>query len=193
MKHLVVYCHPNPKSFNHAIKETFVAALKNKKQEVHVRDLYMLNFDPVLKASDLELLQKGRVTADVQAEQNEIKWAEVMTFIFPVWWTGLPARVKGYIDRVFSHGFAFAIDKDGVKGLLKGKKVLILNTTGTPEGVYESAGMIKSMNQTMDTGIFEFCGIEMLGHKYFAGVTSNTPEERKIMLEEVKSIAEKIV
>lgn len=192
MKHLIVYSHPNPKSFNHAIKETFAEALKKKKHDVHIRDLYTLNFDPVLKASDFELLQKGRVTADVGAEQNEIKWADTITFIFPIWWTGLPARLKGYIDRVFSHGFAFVIDQNGVKGLLTGKKVLILNTTGTPQGMYEQSGMQKSMNQTMDTGIFEFCGMQVVAHKYFSGVTTNSPEERNAMLGEVEAIAQKI-
>jgi NAD(P)H dehydrogenase (quinone) len=192
MKHLIIYSHPNPKSFNYAIKETFANALKEKNHEVRVRDLYEINFDPVLKGSDFVALQKGSVAPDVKTEQDNIKWADVITFVYPIWWTGLPARIKGYIDRVMTFGFAYKIDAKGVTGLLSDKKVYLFNTTGTPEEHYKNIGMLKSMNQTSDMGIFEFCGMKVIGHKYFCGVPSSSDEARKKWLEEVKKIASDI-
>jgi NAD(P)H dehydrogenase (quinone) len=189
MKHLIVYSHPNPKSFNHAVYETYVEALKKKGHEVRVRDLYAIDFDPVLKGSDFEAMQKGQLPKDIIDEQQNIQWAEIVTFIFPIWWTGLPARVKGYIDRVFLHGFAYAVDENGVKGLLSDKKVFVFNTTGTPQSIYDGNGMFNSMSQTIDMGIFKFCAMEVVGHKFFAGVPGATNEARAEMLAEVRRIA----
>jgi NAD(P)H dehydrogenase (quinone) len=192
MKHLIIYSHPNPKSFNYAIKETFAKTLSDSGNEVRVRDLYEINFDPVLKGTDFVLIQKGSVADDVKVEQDNMKWADVITFVYPIWWTGLPARLKGYIDRILTFGFAYKIDAKGVTGLLPDKKVYIFNTTGTPEEHYKKIGMLKSINQTSDAGIFEFCGMKVIGHKYFCGVPSSSDETRKTWLEDVKKIASDI-
>ncbi len=189
MKQLIVYSHPNPLSFNHAILDTLTRALQAKGDEVVVRDLYALNFDPVLKAADFEALHQGGVADDVRAEQDQVRWADIITFIYPVWWASMPAITKGYIDRVFSHGFAYAYDANGPRGLLQGKKVMVISTQGAPEAYYASNGMFQSMGQTIDDGIFRFCAIEVLGHRYFGEVPTTTPENRAKMLEEVAGMA----
>ena len=142
MKHLIVYSHPNPKSFSHAIFETATETLKSNNHEMVVRDLYSLNFDPVLKASDFVSIQAGDITSDIKEEQNHVTWCDIMTMIYPVWWTGLPAMFKGYIDRVFSHGFAYAIGDKGIEQLLAGEKVIIFNTQGTPREIYDAIGNV---------------------------------------------------
>lgn len=192
MKYLVVYSHPNPKSFCHAILETVKEALTAKKHEVIIRDLYALKFNPVLTPSDFEALATGKVLPDVKAEQDHIQWADILIYIYPIWWTGLPAMVKGYIDRVFSHGFAFKIGVSGAEGLLKGKKAVILNTQGTPQGYYESSSMSSAIRKTSDAGIFEFCGIEVAEHKFFAGVPSVNDTVRKQYLDEIRVAISKI-
>lgn len=188
MKCNVIYSHPNPKSFCHAILETVVDVLKSKKNEVEIRDLYGIGFDPVLKGSDFTALQSGEMPHDIKKEQNLITWADYLIMIHPVWWTGLPAMIKGYIDRVLSYGFAYSIDADGVHGLLKGKKVVILNTQGTPEGVYESSGMWNAMRMTSDKGVYEFCGLEVVNHSFFPGVPSVSNEVRKGYLVKIREI-----
>ncbi|MFH1018492.1 MAG: NAD(P)H-dependent oxidoreductase, partial [Pseudomonadota bacterium] len=107
MNHLIIYSHPNPKSFNHAILEEFSGALRDAGHEVRVRDLYAIGFKPVLQGSDLEQAGKRPPAEDICAEQAHISWADVITFIFPLWWAGMPAIAKGYLDRVFSEGFAY--------------------------------------------------------------------------------------
>ena len=187
MKHLVVYNHPNPKSFCYAVKETVVESAEKLGHDVQVRDLYALNFDPVLAPEDFEAMQKGTSRADVQAEQEAVTWADHITFVYPIWWTGLPARMKGYIDRVYSHGFAYGFGPKGqLDQKLKGKTALIFNTSGTPSEIYEKSGMHDALKQTSDQGIFVFCGVRVLDHVFFGGVPSVSDEVRKGYLETVK-------
>jgi len=189
MKHLIVYTHPNPESFNHAIKETLVRALKEKGQDVRVRDLYALRFDPVLKTDDFQGFLSGKVPGDIAIEQDHVRWADQITFLYPLWWNRMPSLAGGYIDRVFSKGFAYDYTATGPVGLLPGKKVYLFTTMGAPLAGLESAGLIKSMEQIIDRETFRFCAMEVIGHKYFGSVPTVTDGERKKMLEEAAGIA----
>ncbi len=182
MRNLIIYAHPNPKSFNHAILDTTVQSLQETGYEVMIRDLYAMKFDPVLKSSDFEALQSGKIQSEIRTEQDYIAGADVLTLIYPIWWTGLPALLKGYIDRVFSYGFAYKTGDDGPVGLLTGKKAFIINTHGTPTEIYDSSGMTEALRKTSDTGIFNFCGIEVLGHVFFGAVATVDDDIRHEML-----------
>lgn len=85
-----------------------------------VRDLYAINFQPVISSSEVI----GGIGEDVVREQEFLQWAEVITLIYPIWWTGMPAIMKGYIDRVFSYGFAYKYVNGVQMGLLKERKLL---------------------------------------------------------------------
>ena len=186
MKYLIVYAHPKPKSFNHAILETISEELKKKKKEFKVRDLYKIGFNPLLSTKDLSEIQNGAVPQDIKREQNYISKADTIIFVFPIWWSAMPAMLKGYIDRVFSFGFAYDETEDGITGLLKGKKVMIVNTTGASKEDYERMGGFKMMNMSMDMAIFQFIGMEVIGHKYFSSVPYVSQQDRKKMLKELK-------
>lgn len=188
MKTLIIYAHPNPKSFNAAIKETVEQELKSKNHEVRVRDLYQMNFNPILNADDFNHFFQNQIPSDIKAEQNEIEWADNLIFIYPTWWISMPAMLKGYIDRVFTNGFAFQVTENGAEGLLKGKKVIIFQTTGQPEENLKPYNLISSMEISMGSGTLAFCGIESITHKFFYAVPYITDDMRKSMLEEVKTI-----
>lgn len=186
MKHLVVIAHPNPESFNHAILETTVHALKLKGHNVVVRDLYAIDFQPVLKPQDTAAMKAGQTPDDIKTEQEHIANADAITFIYPIWWTGMPAILKGYVDRVFSYGFAYAYGEQGIDKLLKGKKSLIINTHGTPKEIYDQIGMTAGLKVTSDTGIFEFTGIEPVEHLLFGSVPSVGESGLKDILKQVE-------
>ena len=188
MRHLVLYCHPDPKSFCHAILETAVDTLRGKGHEVRVKDLYAEGFDPIMKGSDFAALQAGKTPPDIKAEQDQIAWAEAITVIHPVWWTSLPALLKGYIDRVFALGFAYAFGPEGPKGLLGGRKVVILSTQGALNEDYDAAGLTDAMKKASDIAIYSFCGVEVLEHRFFGGVPSVDDATRKRYLSEVKEV-----
>ncbi len=186
MKYLIVYAHPNPKSFNHAVLETISTGLKKKKREFTVRDLYRIGFNPVLSTKDLSAIQNGAVPRDIRKEQSYISKANTLIFIFPIWWSAMPAMLKGYIDRVFSLGFAYDITENAVVGLLKGKKVFLVSTTGASKEDYGKMGAFKMMNMSIDMAIFKFSGMKVIGHKYFSAVPYVSQQERKKMLKELK-------
>jgi len=188
MNHLVVFAHPNQKSFGKGMVDALVKASEEKGANVRVRDLYEIGFDPILKPEDFVAFQSGNVPEDIAAEQEHIKWANVITFVYPVWWTSLPAILKGYVDRVFSYGFAYEYVDGAPNGLLKGKKALLFSTTGTPNEIYSEIGMHNSMKQTVDQGIFNFSGLEEVNHTFFGSVPHVTDEIRKDYLKEVSKI-----
>ncbi|PEZ06550.1 NAD(P)H dehydrogenase [Bacillus sp. AFS018417] len=192
MKHLIVYAHPNPQSFNHAILETFQGQLQEKGHEVRVRDLYAINFNPVLAADDFISFSQGNTPADIKAEQEHITWADVITFIYPVWWAGLPAILKGYVERVFSQGFAFTYGPNGVDKFLTGKKGVLLSTMGNSKENYDASGMFEAMKKTTDAGIFDFTGIETVEHAFYTSVPSVDNEVRTQYLEEVKKLVNRL-
>ncbi|WDF51352.1 NAD(P)H-dependent oxidoreductase [Paenibacillus sp. KACC 21273] len=169
MKHLIVFAHPHQEGTNQAILKRMVQTLESQGHEVVVRDLYALNFQPVLTEADTEAMKAGNTPADIKAEQEYITAAEVITFVYPIWWTGLPAILKGYVDRVFAYGFAYGYEETGVAQLLTGKKGLIINTHGQTNEIYDQVGMTDGLKITSTTGIFGFVGIESVGHLIFGG------------------------
>ena len=186
MNHLIVFAHPDSKSFGKAIVETVTKESAAKGFSTKVKDLYSENFNPVLGPSDFEAFGNGEIPADIRAEQDLITWADAISFVYPTWWTGLPAILKGYIDRVFSYGFAYEIRDGAVIGLLKGKRVRLFSTTGTPGPMYDSNGMHDSMKQTQDTGIFRFSGIDDVEHLFFGAVPYVDDSIRKGYLDQVE-------
>lgn len=188
MNILIIYTHPNPGSFNHAILETVKNAAEAKGHNVTVRDLYSLGFNPVLTPEDLAAIQAGKTPEAIKTEQAFIEKSDLVIAVHPIWWTGLPAMYKGYIDRVFSYGFAYAITENGIKGLLGDKKIIVFNTTGMPDEVYGPMGMHDSLKMTSDKGIYEFSGIKVLGHHFFGGVTIIDDAARKALLERIVKI-----
>jgi len=193
-KTLIVIAHPNADSFNHAIKEHIKAALEEHNHWVKVRDLYALEFDPVLSKEELNRYnsQEGEIPPDVKAEQEEILWADQLIFIYPTWWWSMPALMKGYFDRVFLPGFAFKVEENGIVGLLEGKKAWIIQTTGSDQAYIEENHLDIMIKKPMEIGLFNFCGIEVVNHQLFAGVPFVSEEERKAILESLKEAVEEL-
>lgn len=189
-KTLIVIAHPKPESFNHAIKETVIAALEKENHLVKVRDLYALEFDPVLSKQELTNYDShtDEVPADVKAEQEEILWADQLIFIYPTWWWSMPAILKGYFDRVFVPGFAFSVGEEGPNGLLIGKKAWIIQTTGSAKAYMEENQLEKMVKQPLEIGLFNFCGIEVTAHQILPAVAFVSEVERTAMLEQLKAL-----
>lgn len=186
MNILVIYAHPYNQSFNHAIKETIVMSANSTGNLVEVRDLYALDFDPVLRAEELaNSFNSGAALEDVAIEQNYIRWADMVVFVYPLWWAGMPAILRGYLDRVLSFGFAYTADENGTTGLLGNKQIVMINTIGATQQDYEANGMLKALETIANPGIFNFCGTTVKKYFQFCAIPSSTPEERQKILSEV--------
>lgn len=194
INHLIVYCNPNPKSLSAAYRDALMELTEMSANPVNVRDLYNVGFTPVLEMGDFDAVKHGQIPAEVKVEQDYVQWAHLITFVYPIWWAGMPALMKGYIDRVFTKGFAYTMDDEGhLKGLLEGKKVVILNNMGFPYTYYEKTGMLDSMKQTTDEGIFKFCGMEVVEHRFFGHLDAASKAEREGHVEVLKMIYDKIL
>ena len=183
MKVLYVYAHPEPKSFNAALRDTALAALKEKGHEVKLSDLYAMEFDPILKASDfperknpdvfnpffeaIKASKTGAFAPDIKDEMEKVKWADLLIFQFPIWFTSIPAIMKGWIDRVLAPGFGFnPITNSAYEtGLFKSKSTMLVITTGAPKEMYSEGGAHGDLNKHLESithCVFEFMGMKVL-------------------------------
>jgi len=108
MRALVIYCHPRGDSFTAAVRDVVLDRLSRAGAEARLRDLYAGGFDPVLSAPELAgYADVATNRAPVAAEIADLEWCDTLIFVYPTWWYGLPAMLKGWLDRVLLPGVAF--------------------------------------------------------------------------------------
>ena len=177
VRHLIVIAHPRRSSFNMLLARAYADELSARGHEIDLRDLYALKFDPVLSNRDLAAALRGRALSDVRREQAAVRAAQALTFVAPMWWSSFPAIMKGYIDRVFSEGFAYSVKGGRYKAMLAGKKGVIITTTAASAEELSAGGIRRAATAIQDVGVMEFCGVEMLRHLYFNSVVPGMPED----------------
>ena len=187
MQNLIILAHPTQGSFCHQILDKTVEIAKEMEIETRIRDLYEMKFNPVMNHRDVEVVEGNEQPEEIIAEQEIINQADFITLIYPIWWGSMPAILKGYIDRVFTFGFAFEAGDQGPVGMLTDKRVLVLNTHGAPKEVYERQGMYEAMNTVSNVAIFEFTGMEVFMNKYYSSINKVDNPTKEIFLEDVES------
>jgi NAD(P)H dehydrogenase (quinone) len=184
MKVLVVYAHPNPKSFNHAVLEFFKKGLKEGGHSYDVVDLYAEKFNPSIQPEDFGQFRGQPMPKDVQKQQERLAQAEALVFIGPALGWFIPAIMEGWIQRVFSFGFAWKADQTGMIGLLTQKKGLYIFTTGNPEPYYQATGLGDSMRNILGMTLSE-SGIKNVDFLFLYWVAGVDDATRKQYLEQV--------
>ncbi|MEM1274791.1 MAG: NAD(P)H-dependent oxidoreductase [Pseudomonadota bacterium] len=112
MRALVIYCHPKETSFTAAVRDTVLGRLDHAGIEARCRDLYAEGFDPILRASDLDCyLDSDKNCLPVKDHVADLQWCDTLIFIYPTWWYGLPAMLKGWLDKVLLPDVAFVMPK----------------------------------------------------------------------------------
>lgn len=153
MNVLVVYCHPGRKSFTRQILESLVDGLKSANHTVVISDLYANGFQTDMSEAEYarEVGAGGEVAEDVVREQEKIEQAECMIFVYPLWWSDCPAKLKGWFDRVFCRGYAYGYDSNGDRqiGMKKQKLGLLICTAGYSKEHLEEIGIAESMRKVM--------------------------------------------
>ena len=178
--HLIIFAHPNPDSFTNAMVARVADVSAQQGAEVIVRDLYEMNFNPVLPLHEL----KGSIPPDILQEQQYIRRADLITLIYPLWWMGFPAILKGYLDRVLTHGFAYQTDETGSVGLLRGKKMQQFINLGSNAQTYRENGYAQGLDVCLVNGLFNFCGIMDIQHTLFGSLYLIDDAARRAMLDE---------
>lgn len=186
---LIVYAHPNPRSFNKAILDLLDSTLREQGHNTQIHDLYAMQFRPVLDGEDLLRNWRGDLAADTYAEQSALRATQGLAFVYPIWWFGSPAILKGWIDRVLTRKFAFDFGQSGMRGLLGHERALIINTLGGDADTYQRERWSELLERPMVEGVLRACGVQHIAHRAFYRVPSVSDAERQAMLQEVRELA----
>lgn len=186
MKHVVILAHPNRHSLNGALAAAYCTAAKLLGQQALLRDLYGLEFNPVLQAGELPFAAKFQAGDDVVAERSLIGDADVYALVYPLWLNSPPAMMKGYLERVFGFGFAYGRDGRGSEPLLSGKRLISISTSGAPTHWVHETGAFEAIRTLFDTHLASVCGLTVLDHLHFGGIVPGIRDDA------VQSMAEKV-
>lgn len=199
---LIVYAHPEPKSFNGALRDTAVKTLTAQGYNVLVSDLYAQHFQPVLSKTDIigELenpkhfiypneigaaFKKDSLCFDIKQEIDKLQRADLVIFQFPIQWASVPAILKGWFERVLIKDFAFSFPQMLDEGLLKGKKAVLSFTTGSPGGMFTPNGLLGDLNVILwpiQYCTLRFCGFDVLKPQSSFSPTYADDKQREQML-----------
>ena len=201
MQILIVHAHEEHHSFNAAMKNLAVATLEEQGHRVVVSDLYGMKFKAVADGEDFlerrdksylkrqmeekAAMELGTLAHDIVIEQQKLLAADLVILQFPLWWFGLPAILKGWVDRVMTMGFAYGAGMRYDQGGLKGRRAMLALTTGGPESTYTDTGMSGSMDQILfpiQHGILYFCGLQPLPPFVAYGPAHQSDEQRRAEL-----------
>ena len=211
MNVLIVYAHPEPKSFNGAMKDLAVETLTGAGHAVRVADLYALNVKAVVDADDV--LQRhdpaffniqaetqlawenGTLAGDIAQQQELVTWCDLLILQFPMWWWSMPAMLKGWFDRVFTTGFAYGGGKYFRRGGLAGRRAMLSMTTAAgakhfqPHSLY---GDIHERLYAIQHGMLAFVGFDVLEPFLALAVDAKDEEGRTALLEQYRAQLETI-
>jgi NAD(P)H dehydrogenase (quinone) len=149
MNAFIVLAHPEPQSFNAHLASLAGETLRQTGYNVEISDLYAQSFDPCEGPERYPLLQdqqffdaqeqqryswdRNALPPAVSAEIEKVRRAELVIVQFPLWWFGMPAILKGWMDRVFVYGGLYTGAMRHDTGTCRGKRVLFCVTTGSSE------------------------------------------------------------
>jgi len=205
MNVLIVHAHENPASFCSALANTAKKHLMAQEHSVVITDLYKKQFNPVGGKHDFTQLsnapyykyaleqmhanKNGSFVPQLLEERNQLEVADVLIFNFPLWWFGLPAILKGWVDRVLSYGFAYGGEYGVYKqARFQGKQAFLCLTTGSPVSFYTEEGIhgrsLEAILKNIHQGILEIVGYEVLPPFVGYGVSRITDDERATILKQ---------
>ena len=189
MKVHLVFAHPEPQSLNASLRDAAITELQSQGHEVRVSDLYAMDWKAQVDADDFpqrnpaerlrvaiasaEAFEADGLTNDVKAEIEKLLWADAVILQFPLWWFGMPAILKGWVDRVYAYGFAYGVGEHSERrwgdrygeGTLVGRRAMLIVTAGGWEEHYSERGIngqIDDLLFPINHGILYYPGFDVL-------------------------------
>ncbi|QEH44091.1 NAD(P)H-dependent oxidoreductase [Chitinophaga sp. XS-30] len=198
MKVLLIYAHPEPKSFNSAMLGAARETLLQAGHDLRISDLYAMPFNPVSGKDNFTALENphyfkqqleelhatatGAFAPFIAAEQEKLEWCDLMIWQFPLWWFSVPGILKGWVDRVFAMGRVYGQGRLYETGVFSGKKALLSLTTGGAAEHYVKDGFNGDMDgilRPIQRGMLEFTGFTVLAPHVVYGPARMSAEERE--------------
>ncbi|MFD1702055.1 NAD(P)H-dependent oxidoreductase [Methylopila henanensis] len=162
MRSLIVFSHPDPASLTHAVAAQIAEGISaaDPSHAVEMADLAAEGFDPRFSAADLALFRRqAGPPEDVLAEQARVDRVDVLVLVYPVYWWSMPAQLKGWIDRVFTNGWAYDETPDGSLIKMLGRlRAHLVGIGAADEGLYQRRGYADAIRTQIDKGIFDYAG-----------------------------------
>ena len=181
MKFLCALAHPEPASFTASLAHYGMRALEEEGHVVDAADLYAMQFDPVSdrrnfmepfdptrfdqQAEERFASANAGFSPDLQREMDRLSSCDVLVLQFPIWWLGMPAIMKGWIDRVFAIGRTYGGGRWFDRGIMRGKKAMLAVTIGGTKEAYSNDGIYGpalDVLRPINHGILAFCGFEVV-------------------------------
>lgn len=186
-KVLIILGHPSNTSYCAAAADAYAEAAQSAGHTVRVMRLGDLQFDPILHGSNPH---HQALEPDLLAAQDSILWAHHIAWVFPIWWGGLPALLKGFLDRVLVSGYAYKFNNNSSfpVPLLKGRTAHLLVPMDTPPWYFRWVYRMPAIHQMKRTTL-EFCGIRPMKTLMLGPVIHSTPRQRTGWLEKAKAMA----
>ena len=190
MNVLIINVHPDKESFNNALSESYYNGAKSSTTQVEVINLRDLEFNPILQYG---YRKRTELEPDLKIAIEKIKNADHLVWVFPIWWGGMPAILKGFIDRTFLPGITFEIEEGKLlpKKLLKGKTARLIITSDSPRWYYRLFIKSPVINQ-FKKAILAFCGVKPTRVRYIAVVKNSNPKQREEWLKGVFNLGKKL-
>ncbi len=166
MNLLTVFAHPIRNSYPGAVMDAFHKPALDGGHVVDILDLHAENFDPRFTKKDHACFWGGELPADISLMHKRVENADQLAFVFPVYWWSMPALMKGWIERVFTGGWAYQYG-DGVEdrgkaelhGRLTNLPTMLIGVGGSKKATYDKYGYASAMQKQLDLGIFAYCGV----------------------------------
>ena len=178
MKFLIVDSHPYSESFNRKLTRKIEEVVKEKHQ-VEVLNLVDDKFNPVMEAADLKLFSSGKSADPKVAEyQKKIDEADCLVFAFPIWWSTMPAVLKGFLDKVLLYGYAYTYSENGMLEGLLSKQAVVITTMETPNSMFDEMINNPVKNQFINATLGS-CGIQTIRHFQIDQINSGTADYKK--------------
>lgn len=189
MNVLIVFAHPEPKSFSASLRDVAIQELEAAGHKVRVSDLYEMGWKSQVDRADFLALSAhdrllpvaasknayatDTLTEDVKAEIDKLLWADTLIIQFPLWWFAMPAILKGWVDRVYACGFAYGVGEHSDKrwgdrygeGTLAGKRAMLIVAAGGWKEHYSARGIngpIDDLLFPINHGILFYPGYDVL-------------------------------
>ena len=157
MRVLVVHCHPNPGSFVAAARDRVLAGLASAGHAVRTTDLYADEFRPELSTNEWQNHREPGLPDELDRYAADLRWAEALVLVHPTWWSGQPAMLKGWMDRVLACGVAWEVSDGGIRPrLTQIRRIAVVTTHGSSKWVNALEG--ESGKRTAFRSLRAVCG-----------------------------------
>ncbi|MBT2337624.1 MULTISPECIES: NAD(P)H-dependent oxidoreductase [Pseudomonas] len=181
MHTLIVVAHPEADSLTHAVASHIAKgiSLAGAQHTFEIADLAREGFDPRFTEADLAVHRaKVQPSKDVQVEQARVDRADTLILVYPVYWWAMPALLKGWIDRVFSNGWAFDFNlQSTLVKKLSHLSVHLVGIGGADTATYARYGYAAAMKTQIDHGIFDYCGAQVINSQLLLNSETEDPNQ----------------